>query len=156
LRQFAREVSILKNLAGHLLVDKGYTHARVVDEPEGQQYVALAPKHTGTGGFSLNAPKWKGSLRARYLGARSANADNSLVAEGYFLLDAQIAYLPKFNNGKQPLEITLSAQNIGNVAWKEAQFETETRLRDEPAPVTEIHFTPGAPFWLKAGMVFRF
>ncbi len=157
-RRIGLDVSARWQALPYLFVDADYTytHARVVDEPEGQQFVALAPKHTGTGGVNIQSSQWKGSLRMRYLGDRPANADNSLQAAGYCLFDAQIAYLPLFKNDKQPLEISISVQNIANTAWKETQFETETRLRDEQAPVTEIHFTPGSPFWAKAGVVLRF
>jgi hypothetical protein len=47
-------------------------------------------------------------------------------------------------------------QNLNNTAWKEAQFETESRLKNEAEPVTEIHYTPGAPFYAKAGVVLKF
>jgi hypothetical protein len=91
----------------------------------------------------------------RWLGDRAANEDYSLTAAGYLLVDAQLAYTPLLGS-KRPLELSISAQNLGNVAWKEAQFETESRLRGEAAPVSEIHFTPGTPFNFKAGLTFRF
>ncbi len=47
-------------------------------------------------------------------------------------------------------------QNLANTAWKEAQFETESRLKNEAEPVSEIHYTPGAPFFAKAGVVLKF
>ena len=102
--------------------------------------------------FSVQNKILSGSLRTRILGDRSANADHSLVAEGYALLDAQMTYAPLWKNGKQPIQWTISVQNLTNAVWKEAQFETESRLQHELAPVTEIHFTPGTPFNLKAGM----
>jgi hypothetical protein len=50
----------------------------------------------------------------------------------------------------------LNAQNLLNSAWKEAQFETESRLRNEIEPVSEIHFTPGTPFYVKGYVSFSF
>jgi len=35
---------------------------------------------------------------------------------------------------------------------REAQFATESRLIGEPAPVNEIHFTPGIPFYVKGSV----
>lgn len=29
-----------------------------------------------------------------------------------------------------------------DVEWNEAQFDTESRLKGEPEPVSELHFTP--------------
>ncbi|HRI62314.1 MAG TPA: TonB-dependent receptor, partial [Saprospiraceae bacterium] len=118
--------------------DITYSHARSVDEPEGAQYIPLAPKWTGTGGLSWDKGQGiYGSLRCRYLGDRAANEDNSLTAKGYFLLDAVAGWK------KSNWDFGFSAQNLLNAEWKEAQFETESRLYDEPAPVTEINFTPG-------------
>jgi outer membrane receptor for Fe3+-dicitrate len=152
-RRYGVDLSARLQLAKHLFADADITwaHGRSIDNPEGANYIALAPKYTGTGGISYDSGKGLfGSLRFRYLSARPANEDNSLTAEGYFLLDAVAGW--KKNN----VEISFSMQNFGNVAWKEAQFATESRLRNEPAPVTEIHFTPGTPFFLKGGVTFRF
>jgi hypothetical protein len=43
-----------------------------------------------------------------------------------------------------------------NRDWNEAQFDTESRLRFEPTPVSEIHYTPGIPRFIKAGISFYF
>jgi outer membrane receptor protein involved in Fe transport len=77
---------------------------------------------------------------------RAANEDNSVIAQGYFLLDASLNYTRK------RFEISFSAQNLLDQAWNEAQFDTESRLRNEVNPVSEIHFTPGTPFFAKAGI----
>lgn len=131
--------------------DLTYSHARAVDEPEGGDRIPLAPAFTATGGFSWDQPNgFFGSLRFRHLADRSANEDNSLIAEGYFLTDA----LAGWRN--QRLEFQVSVQNLFNQAWKEAQFETESRLANELESVTEIHYTPGSPFYLKGGVSFRF
>jgi hypothetical protein len=53
-------------------------------------------------------------------------------------------------------ELSFTAENIFNVDWKEAQFDTESRLFTEAEPVSEIHFTPGTPFFFKTGVSFFF
>jgi hypothetical protein len=35
--------------------------------------------------------------------------------------------------------------NLFNVKWNEAQFATETQLRNEPNPITDLTYTPGHP-----------
>jgi outer membrane receptor protein involved in Fe transport len=40
--------------------------------------------------------------------------------------------------------IRLAVDNVFNVRWNEAQFASTSRLRGEPTPVTELHYTPGA------------
>ncbi len=50
----------------------------------------------------------------------------------------------------------ISAENLFNQEWNEAQFDTESRLRNETEPVSEIHFTPGTPLFVKAGISYKF
>lgn len=102
--------------------------------------------HTSTGGIAYRSSAFNGSLRYRFLKNRPANEDNSLTAEGYFLLDAVLSYIYK------RFEVKLTAENLLNSDWKEAQFDTESRLPSEVAPVSEIHSTPSSPFFLKAGV----
>ncbi len=128
----------------YLDVDLNYAHGRAVGEPKGADFIPLAPKWTSTGGVTYsNKSGFNGSLRYRYVGDRPGNEDNSLTAQGYFITDAVINYTkPKF-------EIGLVINNIFDTQWKETQFDTETRLKNEPAPVDEICFTPGTPFAAK-------
>ena len=79
----------------------------------------------------------------RYIKSRPANEDNSIIAKGYFVTDAAINYTqPRY-------EIGLAFENLLNTQWNEAQFATESRLRNEPASVTELNFTPGIPFFAR-------
>ena len=43
-----------------------------------------------------------------------------------------------------------------NTEWNEAQFDTESRLKFETHPVSEINFTPGNPFNVKLGVIVQF
>jgi TonB dependent receptor-like, beta-barrel/TonB-dependent Receptor Plug Domain/CarboxypepD_reg-like domain len=125
-------------------VDLNYAHGRSINDPKGQNYIPLAPIWTSTGGITYtNRSGLNGSLRYRYIGDRPANEDYSLVATGYVITDAVINYTkPKY-------EIGLVINNILNAKWKETQFDTETRLKGEAAPVDEICFTPGTRFSAK-------
>jgi len=131
--------------------DVNFTDPKAIEEDEGNDYIPLAPTFTSIGGLSFTFENGiNGSIRYRYLGDRPANEDNSLTAEGYFLLDAILNY------SKSKYAISLSAENILNSDWKEAQFETESRLFNEPEPVNEIHFTPGSPLFFKASVSYFF
>lgn len=127
--------------------DVNWTQARSKQAPEGQNLIPLAPAFTSIGGLTVKTKSgWNGSLRYRLMDNRPANETNSIVAQGYFLLDANLTYTrPSF-------EVSFSAQNLLNSAWNEAQFETESRLQNEANAVSEIHFTPGTPFFAKAGI----
>jgi hypothetical protein len=157
-RRLGLDLSARWQLNQNLFLDADYTwsKARSIEEPETAQFVPLAPVHTAVGGINWVSDGFAAGLRTRWLGDRPANEDNSLIAKGYFLLDAQISFAPAFAGKKRPLEFTLSAQNLGNTLWYEAQFETESRLEGETTPVSEIHFTPGTPIWVKAGILFKF
>ncbi len=135
----------------YLDVDLNYAKGRAVEEPKGQDYLPLAPRFTSIGGVTVKTNHgFNGSLRYRYMADRPANEDNSTIAKGYFVSDAAVSYVIK------KVELQASAQNLFNTKWKETQFDTESRLRNEPDPVTEIHFTPGTPFSLRVGLTYNF
>lgn len=132
-------------------VDLNYSHSRSVEEAKGQNYLPLAPVFTSIGGITVKTkPGINTSLRYRYMGDRPANEDYSVVAKGYFVTDAFVNY------SKKKYEIGLAIQNLFNVKWKETQFDTESRLQNEPAPISEIHFTPGTPFFAKLSFTYLF
>jgi len=125
-------------------INLNFTKPRAIGLSKGEDYIPLAPTASSTGGifykvkYGLN-----GSLSYRYIKNRPANEDNSIVAKGYFIADASINYTqPKY-------EIGLAFENLLNTKWNEAQFATESRLRNEPAPITELNFTPGTPFFAR-------
>jgi outer membrane receptor protein involved in Fe transport len=132
-------------------VDLNVTRARSLDAPEGEDFIPLAPGFTAMGGFHVISPSGVfGGLRVRHLDDRPANEDNSIIATGYTVVDANIGYTWK------KLEFNLQVQNLFNTEWNETQFATESRLKHEPAPVEEIHYTPGTPFFLKGSIGYRF
>lgn len=150
-RRMGIDVSARYQLTRTLYADLDLNTARpraLGVEPE-RAYLPLAPTFTSTGGLSLqNAGSWSGSLRYRYIADRPANEDNSIVANGYFVNDLQVNY------SKRKYVLGLSVQNLFNVRWKETQFATESRLSTEPAPVEEIHFTPGTPFFPRLSLTY--
>ncbi|WP_436514709.1 TonB-dependent receptor [Ekhidna sp. To15] len=127
-----------------------YANPRAVDEPEGADYIPLAPTFTSIGGLTYKGKNLSGSIRYRYIKDRAANEDNSVTAEGYFLTDVNLAY------DRSKWTVSLAIENVFDVEWREAQFDTESRLAGETESVSEIHFTPGVPFFLKAGLTFKF
>ena len=121
--------------------DVSLSKPRSQEETKGQNYIPLAPTFTSIGGVSFRKSNGlNGSLRYRYMGDRAANEDHTVVARGYFIADAVVNYT------RPGFEIGLAIENLFNRSWKEAQFDTESRLKNETASVSEIHFTPGAPF----------
>ncbi|WP_187631962.1 TonB-dependent receptor [Hymenobacter lutimineralis] len=145
-RRFGTDMSVRYQLSQRLYadVDLNYNHGRAVGLPKGENYIPLAPGFTSIGGLTYQrSGGLSGSLRYRHLNDRAANETNSVRARGYFLLDAVLSYTrPRFQVGA-------SAENLLDVAWNQAQFDTESQLRTESEPVSELHFTPGTPFFVK-------
>jgi outer membrane receptor protein involved in Fe transport len=149
-RRQGLDVSIRYEPVKRLFIDAdvNYCMARAINEPKGANYIPLAPVFTSTGGVTYKTSMGlNGSLRYRYMYDRPANEDKSVVAKGYFINDLVVNYTrPRY-------ELSITVQNIFNVKWKETQFDTESRLKDEPEPVSEIHFTPGTPLFIKFGVM---
>ena len=128
-----------------------YSHARSVAEPKGENYIPLAPVFTSDGKMQLNFKKGIfATLSYRYMGDRAANENRSVIAKGYFVNDFTLGYQRK------SVVVTAIVNNLFNVKWNETQFLTESRLKDEPQPVSEIHFTPGTPFSCRLQVKFMF
>ena len=114
-------------------------------------FIPLAPTFTSTGGVTTHIHEhWDASLRYRYMHDRPANEDNSIVALGYLVFDAAFAYHVSSWSAQ------LTIENLTNTEWNEAEFETTSRLYNEPAPVDELNFTPGTPFALKLSFAKNF
>jgi outer membrane receptor protein involved in Fe transport len=71
------------------------------------------------------------------------SARYSLTARGYFITDMAINYTRK------NYEIGISVENLFNHQWDEAQFGYTSRLKGEAAPVDQVSYTPGVPFFAK-------
>ncbi len=152
-RRLGVEVGLRYQLTDWLFFDTdvNYTVARAVDEPEGADYIPLAPDLTATGGISMNHPSgFSGGIRIRYIGDRPANEDDSIVAEGYAVTDVSLNY------SWRKVTFGIQIENLFDTEWNEAQFATESRLQYEVESVEEIHFTPGMPFVLRGKVVYRF
>lgn len=152
-RRLGLDVSARYQPVQHLFfdVDFNYSRGRSVDNAKGENYLPLAPAFTSIGGITFKSNKnINASLRYRYMANRPANEDYSITAKGYFVSDMFLNYT------KKKFEVGLTVQNLFNVRWKETQFDTESQLKNEGAPVSEIHFTPGTPFFLKAAFTYFF
>lgn len=127
------------------------TKPRAIGVTKGQDYIPLSLTASSTGGlFYKPRQGFNGGISYRLIKDRPANEDYSITAKGYFVVDASVNYTkPKY-------EVGVAIENMLNTTWNEAQFATESRLKGEPAPVTELHFTPGIPFFARVKFVVFF
>ena len=118
--------------------------SRLVDSIAGHGYLALAPTLTSTGGLDFKLPNGiNGGLSYRYMHSRPGNNTNTLIADGYYVTDLKINYT------KKRYEVGLSIENLLNTKWNEFEAEEVSQLRGEAAPVDQMSFTPGTPFFAK-------
>jgi hypothetical protein len=121
-------------------LDATFSESTYVRNAGNGDAVALAPPFTLAGGLGVEHPAGVGGgVRARHLSSRPATEDGSLVAEGWTVVDAEARVRWR------AAEVGLQVDNVLGTEWKEVQFANESRLPDEPAPVEDIHFTPGWP-----------
>ena len=129
--------------------DATFSWGRFLDEPEGADRIPLAPDLTLTANAVLDLDPVRSLLQLRHISDRPANESNSIVAEGYTLVDLSTTLsLGSF-------DFSLVVENILDAEWREAQFDTESRLEGEAAPVSEIHFTPGTPRAVRLGVAWH-
>lgn len=138
--------------------DLNWAHARFTNG----DYVPLAPTLLMNGGLTA---RWANGLsvglRGRFLGNRPADETDTLTAQGWFLMDLLASY--RWRN----VQLNLALQNLTNTDWREAQFADDTCLANElgtqPGCLTkpgknpgdgvhDIHFTPGNPISVLAGV----
>lgn len=155
-RRSGIDLSARYQLTKNLLVDAdlNISRGRFIEKQFGKElsndfYIPLAPTLTSCGGLTYTGRSIESSLRYRHISDRPANEDNSIIAKGYTLLDLSCAY--KYKKAK----FILSVENLLNVKWNEAQFATESRLKNEMESVEELHYTPGSPLCLKFGILFN-
>jgi hypothetical protein len=121
-------------------LDLSLAHGRFRDEHGGANYIPLAPALTAMGGLTVRGlAHINGGVRLRHVGPRPANQVNSVEARGYTV--AELFARRPFGR----FDVGLAVDNLFDATWNEAQFATTSRLRGEQAPVTDLHFTPGAP-----------
>ena len=124
---------------------------RFADSAKSTSHLALAPTLTSTGGFDFKLTNGiNGGLSYRYMHSRPGNNTNTLTADGYFVTDLKISY------SKKRYEFGLTVENLLNKKWNEYAVEQVSRLSGEAAPVDQMSFTPGTPFFAKLRVAFFF
>ena len=161
-RRYGLDLSLRAKLNDCLFFDTDFnlSKGRLLEKRFGailptDNIIPLAPTLTSTGGLTAQFPlnnghKIESALRYRHVSERAANESNSVQALGYTLVDLTTQYKMK------RYMVGLSLENLLNSKWNEAQFDTESRLKNEVAPVSELHFTPGTPFAIKATFSYSF
>jgi hypothetical protein len=119
--------------------------------------IPLAPELTAYGSVLLQWPEGlRSQVQATYLGVRPLIEDRSAKSPSWVTIDVSERYvLPvKLPHGR--LEAFLFIQNVLDTKWEQATFFFESRLRNEPAGINDIHFVPGNPRFVMGGLAWYF
>ncbi len=157
-RRIGIDLSIRKQINKWLNadIDLNAAHCRLINEVFGDKlrqnyFVPLAPVFSSTGGLTAKIKKvFEAGLRYRYLSSRPANESNTIRTRSYNVIDFSSSY--RIGHVKTGLII----ENITNTEWNEAQFETESQLKNESVAVDELNFTPGTPLSIKILIGYQF
>ena len=134
-----------------LEADVSYTDARFRRSGDA---VPLAPRFLARAGATFTYPIGPGtfsaSVQARFVGDRPATEDETVDAQGYSVWDLVVRYSTEY------LDLFVRVDNVFDKRWRETQFFSESQLPTDPAPVEEIHFTPGNPIGIEGGIRLKF
>ncbi len=125
-------------------LDTSYTWSKFVKTGEA---VPLAPKFLAYAGVTArHSSGLKGRIQMRSVGNRWGDEGRTATIRGYTIFDLLAKY--KWER----YEFLFSIINFANKKWRAAQFFHASQLKTEGAPVNDIHFTPGEPLTIKAGV----
>lgn len=149
------EVAVRGQVWGPLYVNGSFTWTHA--EFRNGDAIPLAPEYTAYSAAILQWPEGLTSqFQATYLGVRPLVENRSIKSPSWITFDVSERYrIPvKLSHGR--LEAFLFVQNIFNTQWEQAIFAFDSRLRNEPVGVTDIHFVPGNPRTVMGGLAWYF
>jgi outer membrane receptor protein involved in Fe transport len=125
--------------------DLSFSQARFLGVPAGENFVPGALNRVVSAGIAVNPPAGVsagpfGGLRLRHFGPRPLIEDNSVHSKSTSIVNGEIGY--KFSNR---LRLLVEGFNLFDAEVSDIDYFFESRLRDEPAPVEDLHFHAAIP-----------
>jgi outer membrane receptor protein involved in Fe transport len=126
-------------------VDVSFSRARFVDVPAGEDFVPGSLNRVISAGVAVNPPAGVShgpfaGLRLRHFGPRPLVEDNSVQSKSTSIVNGELGY--KFS---EKVRLVVEGFNIFNAEVSDIDYFFESRLRDEPAPIEDIHFHAAIP-----------
>jgi hypothetical protein len=126
-------------------LDLSFSRARFIDVPAGEDFVPGALNRVISGGIAVNPPAGVsagpfGSLRLRHFGPRALIEDNSVKSRSTSLVNGELGY--KFS---ERVRLALEGFNLFDARVSDIDYFFESRLRNEPEPVDDLHFHAAIP-----------
>ena len=137
-------------------LDTSYTWGKFV---HGGGAIANAPRALAYGGITARHPSGlEGRLQMRFMGTRYGDEDRVSLLRPWAVFDL----LAKYTWNRY--DFNFSVTNLANRKWWAGQQYHDSQIRNdprlptvnEPNPVNDIHYTPGAPLTIRAGMTLHF
>ncbi len=153
-RRYGLEFTALYRPAALVLVNAelALTHARYLDFQADGQYLPNSLAQVGAVGIALNRGTGLfGGVQLRYLGPAPITQDDAVRSHSSLLVSLQAGY-----HLTPALTATLSLYNLLNRQDEDIAYYYASRLRNERAPVEDIHFHPAEPRTLRASLAWRF
>jgi hypothetical protein len=117
-----------------------FTHSQFSTDKANGGGLALAPKQTWAGGLSARHELGPGAVRGGFrfygIGDRPASDDGAIVAPGFTQFDLHLGYRHR------RFDVAFDVENLFNGVFRSAQFDTVSRLRNEPAIGTPLNRLP--------------
>jgi hypothetical protein len=126
-------------------VDVSFSRARYPDLPDSENFVPGALNRVISAGVAVNPPASVaagafGSLRLRHFGPRPLIEDNSVQSRQTTIVNGEAGY--QFSRN---VRLLVEGFNLLDAQVSDIEYFFESRLRDEPEPVEDIHFHSAIP-----------
>ena len=126
-------------------IDLSFSRARYVDVAAGEDYVPGALNRVISAGLALTPPAGVrsgafASIRLRHFGPRPLIEDNSVASRSTSIVNGEAGY--QFS---PRVRLRIEGFNLLNSKVSDIDYFFESRLKDEPAPVEDIHFHAAIP-----------
>jgi hypothetical protein len=126
-------------------LDVSFSRARFLDVPAGEDYVPGALNRVISAGLAVNPPAGVargpfGGIRLRHFGPRPLIEDNSVQSRQTTIVNGTIGY-----QLSERMRLTAEGFNLLDAEVSDIEYFFESRLRDEPEPVEDLHFHAAIP-----------
>ncbi len=128
------------------------THARYTGHPPEGQYLPNSLQRIASVELAFDrGAAWFGAARLRYVGAAPITQADSIRSRSSLQVSADVGYRlgPSW-------DATLAVFNLLNRRSDDIEYYYASQLRGETAPTSDIHFHPGEPISVRAGIRYRF
>lgn len=151
-RRTGVEASIYYRPVSALIIDAdaAYSRGRFNDnDPDGEgKYIDGSVEGVASLGISYEpTKKISTGLRVRYFGPRPLTPDNSVRSDSTKIVNLQLGY-----QLTQQVKATLDIINLLNSDDHSIDYYYESQLKNEAAPVQDIHFHPEEPRMVRASL----